>query len=289
MSPLSPTRRFSALIAVLLALPFAVPAAAQPLVLEIFELRFRPVDQVLPIVTPLVPRPGTVNGIQTQLIVRSTAQNIAEIRQILERIDVRPRSLLISVRQDADATRTGSGFEISGSAPVGDGGRVAVGGTDPRAPRGEGIGARVFSTQQAANDRVSQQVRAIEGQSAHIRIGEQIPVPVRQVVRGPFGTTQVIESVQMQEVGTGFDVLVRTSGDQVVIELAPRRETPGRFGPGSADVQRLFTTVSGRLGEWIEIGGATRHIEQQDAVLLGRTGGTASDQRRVLLRVDEVR
>jgi hypothetical protein len=289
MSSSSPSRRSGVPLVALLASLIALPAAAQPLVIEIFELRFRPVDQVLAIVTPLVPRPGTVSGIQNQLIVRSTLHNLAEIRQILERIDVRPRNLLISVRQDADATRGGSGFEISGSAPVGESGRVTVGGTDPRALRGDGIGARVFSTQQAANDRVAQQVRAIEGQPAHIRIGEQIPVPVRQVVRGPFGTTQVIDGVQIQELATGFEVLVRTSGDQVVIEIAPRRDTPGRFGPGSAEVQRLVTTVSGRLGEWIDIGGATRHIEQQDTVLLGRTGGMASDQRRVSLRVDEVR
>ncbi|MBI2509360.1 MAG: hypothetical protein HYV99_05160 [Betaproteobacteria bacterium] len=55
------------------------------------------------------------------------------------------------------------------------------------------------------------------------------------------------------------------------------------------NVQRVVTTVSGRLGEWMEIGGITQDGGGRQSVLLGRTTTASSDSRRVLIRVEEVR
>jgi len=256
---------------------------AQTQMMEIFSLKYRTVEQMMALIRPLVPPPGTVTGIQNQLIVRSTPQNIAEVRAVLERVDTAPRRLLITVRQDADATTERDRLSVSGTVPLGRNGEIVVG-----APGGAGVEAQVLSSRRAESDRNTQQVQALEGQPAFIQIGQSVPVPSRQVVRGAFGT-QVIDTVEYRDIGTGFQVLPRVNGDRVFLDILPQRETPGNAGPGSVNTQRLSTTVSGRLGEWIDLGGATQVIDERQSVLLGRTTRAGIDQRRVLVRVEELR
>ena len=256
---------------------------AQMQTMEIFSLKYRTVEQMMALIRPLVPPPGTVTGIQNQLIVRSTPQNIAEVRAVLERVDTVPRRLLITVRQDADATTERDRLSVSGTVPLGRNGEIVVG-----APGGAGVEAQVLSSRRAESDRNTQQVQALEGQPAFIQIGQSVPVPSRQVVRGAFGT-QVIDTVEYGDIGTGFQVLPRVNGDRVFLDILPQCETPGNAGPGSVNTQRLSTTVSGRLGEWIDLGGATQVIDERQSVLLGRTTRAGIDQRRVLVRVEELR
>jgi hypothetical protein len=54
-------------------------------------------------------------------------------------------------------------------------------------------------------------------------------------------------------------------------------------------VQGVVTTVSGRLGEWIEIGGVSTETNAQQSALLGRSSSAARETRRVLLKVEEAR
>lgn len=93
----------------------ACSAFGAELGIEVIELRYRTVEQVLPILQPLVPKPGTVSGMHSSLVVRTTPGNLAEIRRVLEAIDRVPRRLMITVRQDADASRADDGFSVSGS------------------------------------------------------------------------------------------------------------------------------------------------------------------------------
>jgi len=260
------------------------PALAQPLVMGILPLRYRTAEQMVPLVRPLVPPPGTVSGIQNQLIVHTTPQNLAEIRAVLERIDTLPRRLLISVRQDADTVSAADGVSASGRAAVGRG-EVSIGNPPP----GTGAGVQVYSTTRSGSDRANQQVQALEGQPAMIHAGRSIPVPVRQVVRGPAGV-QAVDSVEYREVSTGFQVVARLSGDEVILDILPQRQSVASGPlPGSVDTQQIATTVRGRLGEWIDLGGSARSSDDRQSVLLGRAGASTASERRVLVKVEELR
>ncbi|MEI6317684.1 MAG: secretin N-terminal domain-containing protein [Pseudomonadota bacterium] len=260
------------------------PALAQPLVMGILPLRYRTAEQMVPLVRPLVPPPGTVSGIQNQLIVHTTPQNLAEIRAVLERIDTLPRRLLISVRQDADTASAADGVTVSGRAASGRG-EVSIGNPPP----GTGAGVQVYSTTRSGSDRANQQVQALEGQPAMIHAGRSIPVPVRQIVRGPAGV-QAVDSVEYREVSTGFQVVARLSGDEVILDILPQRQSVASGPlPGSVDTQQIATTVRGRLGEWIDLGGSARSSDDRQSVLLGRAGASAASERRVLVKVEELR
>lgn len=261
-----------------------LPVFAQPLVMGILPLRYRTAEQMVPLVRPLVPPPGTVSGIQNQLIVHTTPQNLAEIRAVLERIDTLPRRLLISVRQDADTVSAADGLSVSGRAAIGRG-EVSAGNPPP----GGGVGVQAYSTTRSGSDRANQQVQALEGQPAMIHAGRSIPVPVRQFVRGPAGV-QAVDTVEYREVSTGFQVVARLSGDEVILDILPQRQSvaSGQL-PGSVDTQQIATSVRGRLGEWIDLGGSARSSDDRQSVLLGRAGTAAASERRVLVKVEELR
>jgi type II secretory pathway component GspD/PulD (secretin) len=271
---------------------------AQSTVLEVIPLRYRSAQEVIPIIQPLLPREGSVSGLQGQLVVRTTLSNLEEIKRVLASIDVAPRQLLITVRQDADIAGQRSRAEVSGSVG-GEHGRVTVPGS--RETRGgnvvlrEGddrVRANVQESESTASDRNTQSVRVLEGREAYVSMGQSVPVRERQVRRAVVGgqiVEQVVEGTQYRDVATGFYVVPRITGDRVTLDVSPQRESVSRQVPGAVNVQRMTTTVSGRLGEWMEIGGLSRDASGQQTVILGRSSGATRDSRRVLVKVDEVR
>jgi len=260
-------------------------AIAADLVLEVISLRHRTVEQVLPVVQPLVEKPGTVSGFQNRLVVRATPANLSEIRRVLDAIDRMPRKLMITVRQDADAYRGSDGAEVSGTVTR----RSAREGTGART---EGrVEGRVYSTQSLDNDRSTQQVQVLEGNDAFIRIGVSVPVYDRRVVRDLVDGRYVeraVDAIDYRDILTGFQVRPRVSGDIVTVEINPQRDTPGAYGRGSANVQQLGTIVSGRLGEWLEVGGIVSGRSSESAGTVYRTDTVRTQNRRVLLKVDEI-
>ena len=273
-------------------------ALAQTTVLEVIPLRYRTAEEMIPILRPMLAREGSVSGIQGQLIVRTTPANLEEIKRILASVDTKPRQLLITVRQDADISSEHSGAQVSGSIG-GEHGRIIVPGN--RDSRGgsavlrEGddrLRVHVIEGRSSENDSNTQSVRVMEGREAFVRIGQSVPVRGREVRRTVVGgqvVEQVVDSTQYRDVSTGFYVLPRVSGDRVTLDVSPQRETLSRRAPpGSVSVQSVVTTVSGRLGEWMEVGGIGRDASGQQAVLLGRAAASTSDSRRVQVKVDEV-
>jgi hypothetical protein len=97
-----------------------------------------------------------------------------------------------------------------------------------------------------------------------------------------------VESTQYRDAASGFYVLPRLSGNRVTLEISQQRETLARGAAGAASVQGLVTTVSGRIGEWIEIGSTERDASSQQSALLGRSSAVR-DSRRILIKVEEIR
>jgi hypothetical protein len=207
--------------------------------------------------------------------------------------------LVITVTQDADVDRSRSTAEVSGSVG-GEHGRGTVppashdrrGGNVVLRDGDDRLRAHVVENRSIESDRNTQSVRVLEGREAFVRVGQSVPVRERQVRRVVVGgqvVEQVVEGTQYRDVTTGFYVLPRIAGDRVTLDVRPQRESLSDQVRGGVNVQSVVTTVSGRLGEWMEIGGIGQDASGQQTVLLGRTTTATRDNRRVLLKVDEVR
>ena len=87
-------------------------AAAQ---LEVIPLKSRTVDEVLPVLLPLVEPGGTLTGMNNQLFLRSSPANQAEIKRALAAIDRPARRLVIHVALDRQQVQADRGAAVSGS------------------------------------------------------------------------------------------------------------------------------------------------------------------------------
>lgn len=272
----------------LAALAWLAAAQAQQSVLEVIMLNYRDADQVVPILKPLLAPGGTISGMQNRIVVRTTPQNLAELRQVLDAIDAAPRRLLISVRQDAAGRSTRDEAEISGS--VGGGGvRATVpgsgsneGGTVVLRRGDDRVKGRALDSRSTASDRSVQTLQVMEGNEAWINVGQSIAVQDGGVAGGT-------PSTQYREVGTGFRVRPRVSGQNVTLEISTQRDSLADAGSGNVDVQRVDTIVTGRLGEWMQLGGVAQQSSRTDRGTLSRSTSTGADDRSVYLKVDEIR
>ncbi|MGH8708496.1 MAG: secretin N-terminal domain-containing protein, partial [Burkholderiales bacterium] len=71
--------------------------------LEVIDLRHTTAEQVLPALRPLLEPGGVLTGQRSQLIVRTSPANLAELRRALEALDAPARRLVISVRFAGEA------------------------------------------------------------------------------------------------------------------------------------------------------------------------------------------
>ncbi len=258
---------------------------------EVIALKYRTAEEVIPVLQPMLARDGSLSGLRGQLVMRTTPANLKELRRILDSIDVAARRLLITVAQDAASDGSRRGGEVSGSLRSDDQLRLTSPGRAATRER-DGIQARVYDTRSLDNVRVMQTVQVLEGRSAYIQSGGVAALPQRRVVRSIVNgraVEQLVESVDYAQVATGFHVTPRVSGDQVTLDVSPQREAFVQRGPGVVDVQRVVSTVSGRLGDWIELAAVSQDRTTERDVLLGRASSSRSESRSVLLKVEELR
>ena len=268
-------------ILVLAALLSAVVAQAQEL--QVIELRHRLATEVIPVVQPLLEPGGVITGMDGTLFVRTSPANLAQILQVVESLDRQPRQLLLSVGQGTVTNLDSS--SVRGSATIGDG-DVQVGVNRP--PGAEsGASVRVGSRAQRADLTNVSSVRALEGMETFIAIGQSVPMTTTQVTRG-WGGTSTQQTTEFRSASTGFYATARLSGDRVTLELAPQQQ---RFsGPDarrSVETAGLTTQVSGRLGEWIGVGGASESGSSTTSGLLVWGRRSSDSQYTVWVKVEE--
>ena len=64
---------------------------------------------------------------------------------------------------------------------------------------------------------------------------------------------------------TGFYVLARTQGDTVTLQVSPFKNSLSKAAAGNIDTQHANTPTTGRVGEWLLIGGVTEKIKRSQS------------------------
>lgn len=218
--------------------------------LEVITLRHRTADQVIPVLRPLLEPGGALSGQYNQLIVRTSAANLAQIRSALDAIDQPQRRLAISVRFDRAQEATNRGIQADA--------RISN--------RGSGAAVRIQDTASSRDEQVDQRIQVLEGGQAYISTGEA----------RSYG-----------QADTGFAVVPRVSGSQVTLDIATQQEAFARGG--AIRGEQAASTVSGRLGEWIDLGGASGSSARTDSGMLSSRERSATENRRIWVKVEELR
>jgi len=267
---------------------------AESMKLEIIELKSGVVSDIVPVLKPLVAEGGTVTGMNSKLIIKTTPSNLKQLKEILAQLDKAPRRLMISVKQDVDGNLKRNESGLSGRY---NSGNVRIESPDTsneglivqgRDSDGNVLRYRTIETRSNSEDRNVFRVQTLEGHHAHINVGNSVPIPTQSAVITGAGVV-VQNGVEYRDVTSGFYVLPRLQGNNVTLLVAPRLS---RVSPNQAaifDIQEVETTATGRLGEWIQIGGTTQHFNNDSQRNIIRTKQRGQEQRTVLIKVEEIK
>ena len=283
------------LICCSLALVFSLPARTADLKLEVIPLHYRNVDEIIPIIRPVIGTGGTVTGMNNQLIIRATPEDIAAIRELLGKIDKRPRRLMITVTHDISEETGKSQHSITGSYASGKLGistgsaseRDSGGDISLQGQEGGQMRYRLDSNRSMRTDNSDIRVQTLEGQPAFIASGSQVPLNNRTAYRTGRGVI-VQDTVVYHDASTGFYVIPRLSGDVVTLSISPFMTKINPDRSGSFKIENIETTVQGHLGEWIEVGGYHQQSQQEHHGLLSENRRQQDRSHATYLKVEEL-
>lgn len=201
---------------------------------QVLQLNNRTSDELLPVARNFLGQDGKVSAYGNQLIVNAAPDKIDALRGLLGQLDVAAKRLLISVDTADSNNASSQGYSVNGQNQ----GRVINYGT---ANRTGGV----------------QQVQASEGVPALIQTGESVPLTTTQP--DAYGRPQM--QTQYRNVTQGFYVTASVTGEIVRLSISTNND---RMSERSADVVKIQSTdtqVSGRLGEWITLGGVNEQSQ----------------------------
>lgn len=258
-------RRMTAFLAACLFAVLAMEGRAQSL--EVIDLKHRTASEVIPVLQPLLEAGGALTGQDYKLFVRASAANVAQLRKALAEIDRAARQFQVEVRR---ATRQQVESEQAAvSAVIGN--------------RGAGIALSTDATQARREDNQVARVNVIEGNAAFIATGQSIPV-ITSVYLGGGRRPRLGATQEYRDLRSGFMVTPRVAGERVILQIEQQAQRAAADG-GGIQTQSLSTQVSGKLGEWLPLGGVSESARTQDRGIASGRYATRSDDVQVWVRV----
>ncbi|ADE15851.1 NolW domain protein [Nitrosococcus halophilus Nc 4] len=245
----------------------ALPSWSQSEELAILPLKHRIPEEVLPTLRPFLAEGAAIQADNNLIIVRTTQENLEQLKTILAQVDRPLQQLLITVKQLS--TREAARFRAHIEIPQSNQSRARIAGTGTRDQRSD-----------------TQQVRILEGQAALLQTGQSIPLADRVwLLQGGRLLTQ--NSIRYRDVVSGFEVLPRTNGNRVTLEIRPYQANLSGQGGGRIGMQTLVTQVSIPFGQWFELGGADGTRQQQGIGTVYGTHSRTEELRHIFIRVDK--
>ncbi len=245
--------------------------------LEVIPLRHQTVEQMVQLLRPFVGAEGTVTGMNGQLVIRASPDTLESLKALVDRFDRPPRQLLIHVRQGGAHTERRLDAEAAGHIELGEEGDVTIGAATPES----GLEARIHAHRRSWSTEDEHRVRATEGSPAFIQTGLLLPTFGWDL--DPWGRPR--PGGDLHAVTSGFYVTPWIQGDRVTLEISPFAARPSGT-PGRVRIQSLTTRVTGRLGEWIPLGGVHLRREGSAAGTVHYATGGSGHRAPVEVKVD---
>jgi len=244
-------------------------AFAEDTIIEVIPLTNRPAFEIMPLLAPLLGDTAQLVDNGTNLLVKTTPDRLAEIQAIVKQLDVRQSNLVITVMQSRQTTAeelnaaAGVQLNVPVNAPSRSGGRIF---------------GHVYQTQDKNADQNIQTVRTMEGVPAHIKAGNIYPAQF-------FATYGYATATDYAEATTGFAVIPRLAGDQVILSVSPWSDRMN--GRGQIETQNAQSSIRMNLGEWVELGGIGENSSSFNSARVN-TRQAGERQMHILVKVDRV-
>lgn len=245
-------------------------AFAAETIIEVIPLNHRPASEILPLLGPLLGDTAQLIDNGSNLLVKTTPDRLAEIKAIVNQLDVRQNNLLITVIQSKQTTAD----ELNAAAGI----QLNIPVDDPSKSGGR-IVTRLYQTQGKNADENTQTVRTLDGVTAHIKAGNVYP-------RQNFSVYGYPTTTEFTEATTGFAVTPKLIGQQVILSVAPWSDKMN--GRGQIETQDAQSTLRVNLGEWVELGGVGESTNNSTNSALVNTRQIDKSQMHILVKVDKI-
>jgi type II secretory pathway component GspD/PulD (secretin) len=260
-------------------------SSAQAGSLTTIQLHNRPAEEIIPVINPMLGAGDVITGQGYKIFLRSSPQTLEDVRQMVDALDVANKMLLISVSQgserDFKATAVSGAVKVeSGNSSIGVGSQTGDAAGSIDYSRGNtNIGVEASSTSSQRNSKPVHHLRVAEGTEGFIETGEQIPY--FSGVSGHSAATTEFKSVT-----TGFYVLPRIQGSQVTLQVSPFKNSRADGRSGSIDTQQARTTVTGALGEWLQIGGVSEQFQSSQTGIASHRSASGSSEDSIWIKAE---
>ena len=273
-------RHFRASLCFLFAMLFSVTAMAAT-EFKIITLQHRFADELLPIIQPLAGEDGVVTGMQNQLIIRTSPENMAEIEQIIASMDVARTNLKITVNRQNNLDSTQHGVDVSGRKRIGN---VAI--STNRYPRQarDGVQIDIQNNSSTTKQNNQQFINVVDGEFAFIQVGQSVPF-TQEWRTFTHRYTHIKRTTEFIEVSTGFAVRPRSIGGQIELDITPRIAQLNQ--QGFIDFEALRTVVRVNKGEWFDLGGAMQRNDEVSRAILSFKNKAQTQNNVLNIRVDD--
>lgn len=244
--------------------------------IEVFNLKNSDAAEITRIIKPLLKPETGISGQGYKLIIRGDDATLNQVRQLLAKLDRKPKRLLISLRRGSQANVSSSGIEASGTIRSGDA-RLSAGGQHP--PR-----VTVHETQRDVDGGAIQRVNGVEGRQSYIHVGKLVPVGDSYY----DADGQRRGTVRYQSATSGFYVLPRLVGEEVNLQVSQSSVSLNRHGKQVFDTQQAITTIRARLGEWAPLANVAQASKQSGRGITYSTNRRDSSGIDLYIKVDVI-
>jgi hypothetical protein len=264
----------------LLTLSLLMLSAVQAASITTIQLQNRPAEEVIPIVKPLLGPGEVITASGFKLFLRASPASVEQVREIVDALDIAAKMLQIYVFQgsekDLKTVSINGNLRIdSGNASVGVGssGKQGAGNITYNSGKVSGdINANSSQTSQSSSP--VHQLRVTEGTEGFIQTGNQVAY------------SSYNNGTEYKDVTTGFYVLPRIRGAGVTLKVRPFKNSQSNTRADSIETQSANTTISGRLGEWLPLGGVTEQFKRSQSGIGSSSSSEGSNRSSIWIRAD---
>ncbi|MEE9342535.1 MAG: hypothetical protein V3V12_02750 [Gammaproteobacteria bacterium] len=212
--------------------------------IETLQLHHRSADSLLPIIAPVLGDSSAITGSGYKLFFRSSSQEATDIRSLVKQLDVPLKQVMVSVfhgsqRETEELSRQFS-IRYTQKGGIGD----------------LGFKLSTRDTHNVTTDSPLYQLKILDGYAGYIETGKTIPESYQRAWVNQYGEVTVETDTERREYSSGFEVLPRIRGTEVTLEISPYKSLSGnRYQSETIHSESLSTTLTGKLGQWLEIAG----------------------------------
>ncbi len=248
-----------AVVAILFVCGLVIPphSHAEAMTVEIINVYHRPAAEIAPVVEPTLVPGGSISAYESKLIVKTTSQNLLEVKKLVKSLDTPTQQLMIQVRQGA-VSKAGQ-TELIGPLPI-------------------------IHSSDSDKSETLQNIKVLNGSRAMIHIGTLFPTISYYYTTNGF----VGQGTTYRENTTGFFVRPQMVGNKVRLQLSTTQKSPGRH-LGMIGTEQIQSTVTAPLGQWVAIGGTSKNSRYKGYFIFFGTKAYREIDTAIFVKVERVK